>query len=620
MLDAEYRRVVAALTTKKVQNKESVINKRRSREERTARMHRKNGDKENSKEKPASKTNNRHTNVAVLNELFGHATVNKLFDQKRTKDSNELELIWQKRDITRMRDSEIFLQMENMRRYAETETRGIVNMKKQLDCEELERLEDIARQRELMQLTYLRAKGGRDVVQKDVVDNNFKNDFSSEVDDLAQIATQMKKLKIKSYRSLNAPRTQLSHNENELDNGPDGEESTDAFDGMEMNTKKCKKNTFEPRDSLEYIGLLKKRKGTLRKSHEQRKKLERMRREPQAEAAEKETCVSSGSLHKTISKLSNRVSEKCSANSCTSTILVSPAVTSKVPTEAKTKRSAGVKVPRSKCKHYRNNKNMPQRRRKTSKKHQTNSSVGHTEPCELSAHNSLELLRQRKRGDKRLRVSRNSCVKIDDSSSSKAVSKSELLRITSCTTNELPSTSKAAVKSCTAVQESTFPTSDNETRFEPSTSSLEEMFVHIKSQLKQRKNKKYSISDSSRQKRQLQQQCAKKAEKSNKVKSRSTSRKRTNKAELPASKKASKTRKRHKRSLTESVRIPLVRNNEFILGQQNDCMETAYATDTRSQYKNSLQNLTPPASQPPKTGRKRKLYKKTSNVVQESEA
>uniref|UniRef100_A0A0K8TV23 Uncharacterized protein n=1 Tax=Bactrocera latifrons TaxID=174628 RepID=A0A0K8TV23_BACLA len=192
MLKAECRSATAELT-KKVQRKESVISKRKSREERGARTHKKCEDKENNKERSEIKDNNRHTHFPVRKDLFVQITVDEQHEGKRTKESNKLQVIWRKRDITRMRDSEISLQMANMRRYAEAESRGIVHGKTKLVCEEPERLKDIDRRRERTQLTHLRAKAGRNISQNDVVEEKVAIDFSSEVDDLAQISTEMKK-------------------------------------------------------------------------------------------------------------------------------------------------------------------------------------------------------------------------------------------------------------------------------------------------------------------------------------------------------------------------------------------------------------------------------------------
>lgn len=662
MIDAEHRRVTGELM-KKVQRKESVISKRKSREERAGRTHRKIGDKENGKGRPEIKDNNRHAHFLFLKELCGQMTVNKQHEPKRTKEHNKLELIWQKRDITRMRDSEILLQMKNMRTYAETEPRCIAHRKTKFRCEELESLEDIDKQRELTQLTYLRAKAGRDVVQNDVVDKVII-DFSSEVDKLAQISAEMNKLKIKGERSLkgslrverkqkhmeflhlNAASNegQLSLMEDELDNDQEEEQTPAAADTEEVQSLKYKEKAFaasiEPRDSLEHIGLVKKRKNTLQRSHAQRKKMRGMRGN-QAEAEEKQTKLNNyfENLHKSLSKLcdDNRVFEKRSVHSYASAESAERCTNVPANSTVKMKLRAKVKVPRSKCKHYRN-KNIPQRQRKDSKKYHTDSSVCHSELYELSAHNSLELLRQRQKKDQRLltQTAPNSRVKFSTSSSSKASSSSSKSKFSSYTTvnkvslrdmaDDVPSTSKAAAKSCAVVLDlkPTYSTSDNETRCEPSTSSLEEMLIHIKTQLKQRHDKKHGISDTptdvSPQKIQLHQQSAKVAEKSNKAKSLSSSRKRINKAELSASTKPSKPRKHHKyRQLPESVRIPLARNNELMLGQQNRCIEIAYATDTRSLYIKSMLNLTLPTAQPPNRRRRCKLKNKLSNVVQESE-
>lgn len=657
MLNTEYRRVTAELT-KKVQKKESVISKRKSKEEKVARTHKKCENKENNKERSEIKHNNRHTHSSALKELYGKMTADKQHERKRTKDANELELIWHKSDITRMRDSEISLQMENMRKYAETETRGIVDRKTKLGFVELERLEDIDRQRELTQLTYLRAKAGRDVPQNDVMNKQVTLDFSSEVDDLAQISTEMKNLKIKSERSLKTPlrvrskhtykatnevcQHTLSHMEVELDNGQAAEQAPVAFHVEKVKSKIYKKEGFaasiKPRDSLEHIDLAKKRRNTLQRSHAQRKKFER-KHENQTEAKENVTKQSKywEKLHTSLSKLCDekRVYEKRSVHSYTSARSIEPFtnVTNKPKTKAK--RSASVKVPKSNCKHYRN-KNLLQRRRKATSKYRTNSRVCHSELYVLSAQNSLELLRQRQRSDKCLPVhtATNSCVKFSGMLNSRAASKTDR---STCTTvsktslnqmaDDVPSTSKAAVKSCALVQDfkTTYSNSDNETRCEPSTSSLEDMLVHIKTQLKQRHNKKHAISDkpsnSCTQQIRLPQQNAKEAGKSNKAKRQTTSRKRIVKPELPAAKKSSKARKRHKHRplAADSVCIPLVRNNAYILGQQNRCNEIAYAIGAHSLYIKSMENLTPPTTQA-HSRRRRKLKRKSLNVVQESEA
>uniref|UniRef100_A0A034V6P0 Uncharacterized protein n=1 Tax=Bactrocera dorsalis TaxID=27457 RepID=A0A034V6P0_BACDO len=630
MLKAEYRRATAELT-KKVQRKESVISKRKSREEKAAEMHKKGEDKENNKQRSEIKDNNRLT---VRKDLFGQTTVDKQHESKQTKEGNKLELIWHKRDITRMRDSEISLQMANMRRYAETESRGIVHGKTKLGCEELERLKDIDMQRELTQMTYFRAKADRDISQSDAVDRKVTIDFSSEVDDLAQISTEMKKLKISEW-SLNTSlrvgskfshetteQQKLSHTEAELDNCQAEEQAPVGGHVKDLKSRKNKKEVFEPRDSLEHIGLVKKRRNTLKSFHAQRKKLKRVcENEVDVKEIETKQRNYSKKLHTSLSKLcdENRVCEKRSVHSYSSARSIQPCTNLPSKSKTKAKLNARVKVPKSTCKHYRN-RNVPPRRRKAWRKYRANSSLCH----ELSAQNSLELLRQRQKSNKRLLVqtATSSCAKFNESLNSRALPKSEF---SSCTAvsktslnhmaDDVPSTSKATVKSRAVVQDfkSTYSTSDNETRCEPSTSSLEEMLVHIKTQLKLRHNKKHGSSDkttnSCMQKIRLQQQNAKVAGKSSKAKGRSASRKQINKP-----------RKRHKhRPLVDSIRIPLVRNNAFILGQQNRCIEIAYATGSHSLNIKSVENITPPATQP-NSRRRRKLKKKPSNGVQESEA
>ncbi|XP_067635981.1 DNA ligase 1-like [Eurosta solidaginis] len=144
VFNADMQRVKDELA-KKAQRRESAMKRKAEKvEQALARERTREKAKEKGKQNERESDNegrrtkcNKKRHRTIMKNIFGGGSP---CGNKHTNDSIELKLIWAKKDKTRMQDSGILQQMEDMKNLAETEPREVQHKQALVDCEEEERL------------------------------------------------------------------------------------------------------------------------------------------------------------------------------------------------------------------------------------------------------------------------------------------------------------------------------------------------------------------------------------------------------------------------------------------------------------------------------------------------
>uniref|UniRef100_W8B3T7 Uncharacterized protein n=1 Tax=Ceratitis capitata TaxID=7213 RepID=W8B3T7_CERCA len=560
------------------------------------------------------------TRTSVIKKLFWNIGGYRKNYRKEIADTKQLQLIWQKKDITRMRDSGIFQQMERMRTYAEAESRSIVHKRSQLDCEQLDRLESNDRKLAQSQLTNLYAKADKESAE------SSKN-IESREGTLENDSNERRKL-------------QKSENEHSLLVGNcQGYEESKCLNVLIVEKKPkqqpkavCTKESVtellylrhvvEPEDDFDQVeaekqallqtieNLMPKTQGkNVKKSTNLPKKWRKQHQKTKEKCKKPNSHKKAKCLRVIVGKLNTAHTKKkwldtqTFDNSLFTRMRSSSerplngkncaTVKAKAKAKVKLNRAANVKVPKSKCKHYRR-ENLCAKRK--AKRRKTLPPAGETHKL---SRRTKKILNQRQQCStnvsmKILEKPQNTKVPSKPESSSCSVS-TDWLNADTATTSK--ATAKVAHSENGNKTQPAFSSYASELLSEPSTSSLEQMLVHITAELKKRNTSKLSISN------KLNACTAHKI-----VKKATNAGKCNNKLALQGALTRNKVKGGNKppKSSTAIISIPLMQNPKFILGQQNGRVPMAYTTGKRASV--------------PALKKRVKSLKIGSFVAQESEA